>query len=224
MKKRKKQDLLFPDFKNNPFKALKRFTPQPVAAKNKAAVPRVQSEKSDEDDTALFFRAIEGARRIDGAAKAEEAFPKPKSAKKRDAGALEDEGIFLQAMQKIGTTLRAKAPDTDSERSKHRSSSGRMRQLKRGTIRISRELDLHGFLKDEALIHLEQFIASAFNQGRAAVLVITGKGINSPEGPVLPGAVAAWLREKGRGMVAEFSSAPLTLGGSGALVVFLKRK
>jgi len=55
------------------------------------------------------------------------------------------------------------------------------------------------------------------------VLVITGKGINSPEGPVLQGAVAGWLRQQGKGMVAEFSPAPRDKGGSGAFVVFLKK-
>ena len=56
------------------------------------------------------------------------------------------------------------------------------------------------------------------------MLVITGKGINSAEGPVLQGAVADWLREKGRGLVAEFAPAPRDKGGSGAFVVFLKNK
>jgi DNA-nicking Smr family endonuclease len=99
-----------------------------------------------------------------------------------------------------------------------------MRQLKRGTIRISAELDLHGFLKDEALARLEHFISDAYSLGRQAVLVITGKGINSPDGPVLPGAVSRWLREPGKGMVAEFHPAPRDKGGSGAFVVFLKQK
>ena len=99
-----------------------------------------------------------------------------------------------------------------------------MRQLKRGTIRISEELDLHGFLKDEALKRLEHFIANAYARGSQSVLVITGKGINSPEGPVLPGAVAAWLREQGRGMIAEFHPAPRDRGGSGAIVVFLRQR
>ena len=99
-----------------------------------------------------------------------------------------------------------------------------MRQLKRGTIRISGELDLHGFLKDDALRRLEHFIASAYARGLQAVLVITGKGLNSPDGPVLPGAVAAWLREQGKGMVAEFLPAPRDRGGSGAIVVFLKKR
>jgi DNA-nicking Smr family endonuclease len=99
-----------------------------------------------------------------------------------------------------------------------------LRRLKRGEIRIGRELDLHGFLKEEALKQLELFIANAYGSEEQAVLVITGKGINSPEGPVLQGAVEDWLTNKGKGLIVEFSRAPRGLGGSGAFVVFLKQR
>jgi DNA-nicking Smr family endonuclease len=56
------------------------------------------------------------------------------------------------------------------------------------------------------------------------VLVITGKGINSPEGPVLQRVVAEWLRKEGKGTVAEFAPAPREMGGSGAFVVFLRKQ
>jgi DNA-nicking Smr family endonuclease len=128
-------------------------------------------------------------------------------------------------MKKIGTTFRDILPEREIEKDTvQRSPTSRMRQLKRGKLRINQELDLHGFLKDEALMRLEQFVAAACRRGQQAVLVITGKGINSPEGPVLQGAVADWLSKKGKGLVAEFSPAPRELGGSGAFVVFLKKK
>ncbi len=134
----------------------------------------------------------------------------------------DEQQLFLLAMQKIGTKLREPQPDDDVEEAPRRFTSGRMKQLKRGVIRIREELDLHGHIRDEALVKLEHFIASAYSRGRKAVLVITGKGINSPDGPVLQGAVAAWLREKGKGIVVEFAAAPRDMGGSGAFVVFLK--
>ena len=36
--------------------------------------------------------------------------------------------------------------------------------------------------------------------------------------------MAAWLREQGKGMIAEFHSAPRDRGGSGAIVVFLRQR
>jgi DNA-nicking Smr family endonuclease len=125
-------------------------------------------------------------------------------------------------MQKIGTTLKVNEKDQERDDPAPRSASRRMKQLKRGTISIGEELDLHGCLREEALARLEQFIAGAYRRGQKAVLVITGKGINSAEGPVLQGAVADWLKAKGKGIVAEYTPAPRDKGGSGAFVVFLK--
>jgi DNA-nicking Smr family endonuclease len=227
MKKSKSPDQSPAEFKNNPFKSLKGVVPPLPAAQRKAAPSRKNTEPI-EDDTALFLRAAAGARKI-----ANEDVPAETPGNKRVLGPSddvppEDDRLFFQAMKKIGTTIREvrrEPEDHDGEERHQRSSAGRMRQLKRGTLRISEEIDLHGDHKDEALKRLEHFIVNAFSRGQHAVLVITGKGINSPEGlPVLQGAVATWLSEKGKGMVVEFAPAPRELGGAGAFVVFLKKK
>ncbi len=209
------------DFKNNPFKPLRGFTPKPGPAGNKTPPPPAH-DPGEDDDLSLFLRAAAGARRIGRVPTSET------SAKQRDAetsgagGAEEDRRLFLQEVRKIGASGRIVLPEPNEEETERRSSMSRMRQLKRGTIRIREELDLHGDIREAALVKLEHFITGAFGRGQKAVLVITGKGINSPEGPVLQGAVAGWLREKGKGLVAEFAPAPRDLGGSGAFVVFLK--
>ena len=209
-------------FQNSPFRALKgvigKTPPLPAAAQ------RASSHDDHEDDEGLFLRSVSGATRIaaDGDQEPGPQTP-PAVAEKRVDDEAHGRALFLQAVGMIGTAVRRDGiPDLDEE-APARSSSGRMRQLKRGAIRISEELDLHGFLKDDALQRLEHFITSAYARGLQAVLVITGKGLNSPDGPVLPGAVAAWLREQGKGMVAEVHAAPRDKGGSGAYVVFLKK-
>jgi DNA-nicking Smr family endonuclease len=224
MKKKKPNEQFPADFKNNPFKSLKGFTPPPATPDKKAALPRKKEEKP-EDESALFFRAVSGARKIEeDEAPISDSVPQGAQAKPSHEPP-EDNQLFLQAMQKIGTTIKdIRPPDAELHDPERRSSSSRVKQLKRGTIRISAELDLHGFLKDEALSRLEHFIAVAYGRGQQAVLVITGKGINSPEGPVLQGAVSSWLSGKGKGMVVEFAPAPRDRGGSGAFVVFLKKK
>ena len=70
--------------------------------------------------------------------------------------------------------------------------------------------------------NLDRFVKGAYNRGQKGVLVITGKGNNSPVEPVLKAAVAGWLRDAGKGMVSEFVQAPNEMGGGGAYVVFLK--
>jgi len=224
MKKRKSSDQQPADFKNNPFKSLKGLTPPP-AAKEARAAPVRRKEEKEEDAEELFLQAAAGARKIQ-----DEAAPGPGPSTTKPPGRSDDAGpqdqqLFLQAMQKMGTAIRdpGKSPDEAPE-AERRSPSSRMKQLKRGTIRINGELDLHGFLREEALVRLDHFIKSAYARGLDAVLVITGKGVNSAEGPVLQGAAAAWLRDRGKGMVAEFSPAPRDRGGSGAYVVFLKKK
>lgn len=223
MKKNKTTQRSPADFKNNPFKSLKGVAPKQAPRDKTTPAPvRNRHDGAYEDEASLFMRAVEGVRKIGRDPSSLRAGQMVE--KKTDINQDKDEQLFLQAMQKIGTTFRDKTPDAEDEGPERRLPTSRMRQLKRGAIRIGQELDLHGFLKDEAIARLGRFIASAFSRGQTAVLVITGKGINSPEGPVLRGAVAEWLQQKGMGMVAEFSRAPSNLGGSGAFVVFLKRK
>ena len=224
MKKRKAPERPQPDFKNTPFKSLKSLAPAAVPAKQPAPPQsRKTADKNADDEALLFFRAAEGAKQFVNAA---DEYIEPTIGQPRElprVRAKEDNQLFLEAMKKIGTAFHESLPEPAGVESEQRSPTSRMRQLKRGTIRISQELDLHGFLKDEALAQLEQFVAAAHSRGQQAVLVITGKGLNSPEGPVLQGAVAEWLRSRGKGIIAEFSSAPRELGGSGAFVVFLKK-
>jgi DNA-nicking Smr family endonuclease len=226
MKKQKNNEQSVPDFKNNPFRSLKGITARPVSAgeRTRTQVTRRKGGITTEDERELFLRAAEGSRRI-GHEQESTATPPGDEQKRAKKGHREGEEsqLFLLAMQKIGANITDAVRKPERDEAERRSTTSRMRQLKRGTIRITWELDLHGFVRDEALQRLNNFVVNAYNEGQKAVLVITGKGINSPEGPVLQGAVDEWLRKQGRGMVAEFSSAPRTYGGKGAFVVFLKR-
>jgi DNA-nicking Smr family endonuclease len=220
MKKKKTDGPPQADFRNNPFRSLKGFAPKPEAREKKPA-PAPRKEAKPEDESTLFLQAVSGARRIEQEEVPASVTPSQKPAGKKDAVYSEDRNLFLQAMRKIGTTFGERQPEEEDLRP--RSPSSRVKQLKRGTLRIGAELDLHGYLRDEALLRLGHFISNAAARDLDAVLVITGKGMNSPEGPVLQGAVSAWLRERGKTWVAEFSPAPRDKGGSGAFVVFLKR-
>jgi DNA-nicking Smr family endonuclease len=175
------------------------------------------------DDGELFLRAAAGVRRLHpaptAAGKAGEPAP-------RKSAALSDEErrLFLEALGslQLDVSFRDELPGEDEPA--RPLPVNRLRQLKRGAIRIDFQLDLHGLTRDEAIKSLASFITGASNRGQKAVLVITGKGNRSPGDPVLQGAVTGWLREKGKGMVAEFTPAPRDMGGSGALVVFLKNR
>jgi DNA-nicking Smr family endonuclease len=97
-------------------------------------------------------------------------------------------------------------------------------RLKRGQMAIEAQLDLHGLTQAEAHNALARFIARNFDEGRRAVLIITGKGARDGEG-VLRRAVPRWLEEPGlRDMILAREEAQPRHGGGGALYVMLRRK
>jgi len=210
------------EFSTSPFAALKGVkTDAPQSAP--AGSPRPAAPKVTEpDESDLFLRAMADVQRLHevrrpAAPKSQLPASKPLVRKIEE----EEQQLFLQALQqlKLDVTFRDELPE---EAPPPAPSSNRLRQLRRGTIRIDYELDLHGLTRDEAVEALEAFIGGAYRRGQQAVLVITGKGNNSPGEPVLLGAVREWLRTDGKTMVSETVMAPKEMGGDGALVAFIR--
>jgi len=97
-----------------------------------------------------------------------------------------------------------------------------MRKLARGGYSVQAEIDLHGMTLAEAMPRLRDFIEYSASQDRLCVRVVHGKGLGSGErGPVLKGAVNAWLRRWNN--VLAFVSARQVDGGMGAVYVLLQR-
>ena len=230
MKKAKKTVQKPKEFVSRPFGALKGVRTEQAEVQTPKAPPPPAIE-APPDDAELFLRAMADTRKLHPEADAvQDVRGKSAPSEAQSSGPkrqptrieAEEQEFFLRAVRNLhlDVTFRDAYPDEDTP--SRPMPVNRMRQLRRGAIRIDYQLDLHGLTRDEALESLEAFIASARKHDRKAVLVITGKGNNSPGEPVLLGAVTSWLRDRGRGQVAEFASAPREMGGSGALVVFLK--
>jgi DNA-nicking Smr family endonuclease len=95
-----------------------------------------------------------------------------------------------------------------------------VRKLRRGNWSIQRQLDLHGFRREDARDALGAFIREANKAGVRCVRVVHGKGLGSPgKAPVLKGRVQSWLIQKQE--VLAFVQARPAEGGAGALVVLL---
>ena len=224
MKKDKKSQPKSKPFVNSPFKALKGVQATPAGSSAKVdTVPQPKPVVKELDDAELFLREFSDVRRLNPPASIPGKAPKPVApiARKIDE---EERRLFLQALEKLELDVVFQDELPEDVPPLRPLPSSRLRQLRRGTIRIDYQLDLHGLTRDEALESLARFISGAYNRGQKGVLVITGKGNNSPGEPVLQTAVAGWLRDKGKGMVAEFSPAPRQMGGAGAFVVFLRDK
>jgi DNA-nicking Smr family endonuclease len=112
--------------------------------------------------------------------------------------------------------------DTDEALSFRRPGMGMdvVRKLRRGNWSIQRQLDLHGFRREDAREALADFIREANKAGLRCVRVVHGKGLGSPgKTPVLKGKVQGWLIQKQE--VLAFVQARPAEGGAGALVVLL---
>lgn len=96
-----------------------------------------------------------------------------------------------------------------------------LRKLRRGHWPVQDRLDLHGNTGDAARRLLQEFLHEAAQRGLCCVLVIHGKGMNSPGGAaVLRKLARYWLAQ--RPDVLAYCDAPPSNGGSGAALVLLK--
>jgi DNA-nicking Smr family endonuclease len=212
------------EFSVSPFKALKGTALQlhePVAAP--APVKKAAPPPPEQDDATLFWEAVADVRRLGKTAPAAPQ-PKVKAQAVKAQRDEEEERIFLQAVEALKMDVRFSEELAEQDPVHRPVAVNRLRQVRRGGIRIDLQLDLHGLTKDEAIDNLNRFVTGAYNRGQKGVLVITGKGNNSPGEPVLKNAVSSWLRDTGKTMITEFAQAPTEMGGSGAFVVFLREK
>jgi DNA-nicking Smr family endonuclease len=214
------------EFHVTPFGALKGIavSESEPAEPNRPAVKEAPEPVDNGMD--LFLQAVADVRPFHPAAKKPvQAGSHPQQKAARKAGEelmVVEEGAFLEEIGrlKLDTKFADSVPD---EGELQPLGGNRLRQVKRGIVSVSHQLDLHGLTREEALQALPRFLSGAQKKGQKAVLVITGKGNHSPEEPVLHQAIASWLRDAGRGTVLEFAPAPREMGGSGAYVVFLRQ-
>lgn len=214
------------EFQATPFGALKGVAVS-AAKPSEPIKPALQKAAELADNGLdLFLHAVADVRPFQASGKKTAqagSHPLQKTAKK----SLEDllvveEGAFLEEIGRL--KLDTKFTDSVPDEGELQTLAGnRLRQVKRGVVSVSHQLDLHGLTREEALDALPHFLLSAQKKGQKAVLVITGKGNHSAEEPVLHQAVASWLRDAGRAMVLEFAPAPREMGGSGAYVIFLRQ-
>jgi len=97
------------------------------------------------------------------------------------------------------------------------------RRLHRGDFSIQAHVDLHALNADDAKQVFERFLKWVVSTGKRGVLIIHGRGLSSPAGPVLKEKVIEWLTHgPWRKWVVAFASARLCDGGAGATYVLLR--
>ncbi len=97
-----------------------------------------------------------------------------------------------------------------------------LKRLGRGEYAVADEIDLHHMTEAQAQPALAEFLNEARRERHLCVKVIHGKGLRSKsEIPVLKLMTDRMLRQ--RGDVIAYRSARAADGGSGAVIVLLKR-
>ncbi len=210
-------------FQSSPFKRLKGVA---VAAKTplpekKAAEP--QPIEPPLDDTTVFQREMNllGVQaRPDQEMFSDEEPLEPDHEELREeieAKLTEDE-LFLSSMGQMDQVFCDDIPLDEETGAAPR----RMRQLRQGKRFPEAKLDLHGLNRTAAREKVRFFLEDSTFAGFKTVLIITGRGKGSAEGPVLRQFMERYLSNEARAWVVEWGRAPARLGGEGALVVFLK--
>lgn len=100
-----------------------------------------------------------------------------------------------------------------------------LEKLKAGQFSVEAHLDLHGLNTTQAKDACHAFMRDQYNQGRRCLLLIPGRGRNSPGGQALiREELPLWLtREPLRRVVLAFCTALPRHGGAGALYVLLRK-
>lgn len=101
-----------------------------------------------------------------------------------------------------------------------------LRKLRAGEFSHQAHIDLHGMTSEEARLAVRQFVLRALRAGHRCLLVVHGRGRNSPDQrSVLKDGLKSWLThgELAR-VVLAFSTARPHDGGGGATYVLLRRE
>ena len=98
-------------------------------------------------------------------------------------------------------------------------------RLHRGDFSIQSHIDLHGQSAAAARESFDRFLHHNIAAGKSALLIIHGRGLSSPAGPVLKSKVYQWLTSSPwHKWVVAFTSARLCDGGAGATYVLLRQR
>ncbi len=180
----------------------------------------VTDEKDSRDDAELFRAAVADARPLKAEARVEQGparpAPVPRQRQRDERAVMEElldppepgEDLELETGEELRFLRDGYPPRL-------------LKRLRRGQFVVRMHLDLHHMTHDAARHVLLEFLTDAVDSGAGCVRVVHGKGLRSRNGPVLKIMANRLLRRHPK--VVAFTSARPVDGGTGAVVVLLKR-
>lgn len=194
-----------------------------VQVRKEPPPPPVIAEEEKLSDSELFYREMQGIRRIASQGR-DRPVEMERAARQRLS---EDAEAYAQLSDLLSGTGSFDISDTDEyiEGIAHGLDRRLLVRLRRGDFSIQAHVDLHGLNREEARIRVETFLHESRTNDRRCVLVVHGRGLNSKDQiPVLKEAVRLWLvRGRISKSVLAFATARPTDGGAGAVYVLLRR-
>ena len=211
---------------NRPFEGLKDLLKQksprvePVAAAPRPAPPPPAAAQTEEE---AFAEAMAGVLRVDWDSPGSEA-PQPQP-RPGEPAPEEHEMEQLRRLVDCGEGFMVSETPEYMEGVGYRAPPNITQRLHRGDFAVQAHLDLHGLTVDAAQEAFDAFMKESVLNGKAAVLIIHGRGLSSVAEPVLKTKVSQWLSSgPWRKWVVAFTSARMCDGGSGASYVLLRRR
>lgn len=199
----------------------KQMTNPHSTALTKQSEPKAQTQQEPEDDFDLFQKSMQGVKKMDTSNIA----PIEKNKKKKmDAQTLAKRASATGPMQidnaELSDTQAMLNPVASQATLSYRIATLQHKvfeDLKAGNLRWFEAVDLHGCTVEDARAAVLQIIQMAKDENQNVIKIVHGKG---PEA-ILKTYVNGWLRQH-RDVLA-FVSAPEKQGGTGAVLVLLKR-
>ena len=192
-------------------------------AKGTRPSPAEANDAASAEDS-LFFRAMQGVAPVAGSGRQIQPPPPPAPASEPEDGDDADARLMRQAVQGA-IEFDLELSDEYMHGYVRGLDSKIFQQLKAGRLAVEGHLDLHGQNADQARDALMFFMRESYLAGRRVVLVVPGRGRNSPGGlSILRAEIQSWLtREPLRRIVLAFCTAQPRDGGTGALYVLLRK-
>ncbi len=182
------------------------------------------NQEPEEEDVALFGRAMSGVAPI--ASSGGRKVPPPPAPKLPSSSAPEP-GEAAPLRDLVEGTVEFQLEFTEEYQEGHvlGLDPRTVIRLRAGTFSPEAHLDLHGCNMEQAYAGLVPFLRNSYLQSRRCVLLIPGRGKNSPDQfGVLRERIQAWLtRDPFKRVVLAFCSAQPKHGGTGALYVLLRK-
>jgi DNA-nicking Smr family endonuclease len=192
----------------------------------KKTAPKEDHKEPDEQaDMELFQSAMRGVKQMQGET-GRQVTPKADVAPAAPLSPDDEDGAYLQKFLRGEVEFELEYTDEFMYGYVQGLDIKTFQQLKAGSLSVAAHLDLHGMTSEQAQESLLFFIRESYLQGHRCVLVVTGRGTNSPGGQsVLRRETETWLtREPLKRVVLAFCTAQPKDGGAGAIYVLLRRQ